>query len=377
MAALEKRVDLTKIEEFRYLPKRHEMYDVCQSIIGELMDGSVHLEHEIYSLLSTNNYREFDAYIRGNPGKRNFIRILQQILLYEYFTEKPLTRKQIQNALGIQQACWAVDDDNCSKQIKDPHYNYTVLTTELVIWEEIDPGVRELIVNGLYEEIRERLYEDNKKRIHDSLSETLWYTVTTDPPKSTERGWFPYPQNDSDIKYFPLPETLRNLTLISCIYIPVILFGTLSSPTLTFYMMKHKKRPYTGHLPIGTNLCSVHASAHTIFEIWRHDFHHSKTGSCRIGFKELNRELQAIFPGSPSITNEADLQSELDNPESALNKFIKMVKEDERENHAKIRFYHNYFSNVNDSGMLWTENPIPSFGGTKRMKRKKRKSKKH
>ena len=112
MAALPSpKVDLTKYGETRYISKNKHL----QKIFGELERG-VAVDGELHALITGNHFAELDEYIRAHPGPKEFHRILQQIFLFEYFVEPPITRKQVQYSLGIQQARWSADPANCQKK---------------------------------------------------------------------------------------------------------------------------------------------------------------------------------------------------------------------------------------------------------------------
>jgi hypothetical protein len=59
-----------------------------KNIFRDLQDGKVVCNDEMYDLLVSDNYRQFDAFLMDRPGIDNFWDILQQIFLFEYFCLK-------------------------------------------------------------------------------------------------------------------------------------------------------------------------------------------------------------------------------------------------------------------------------------------------
>jgi len=101
---------LKKYLETRYVSKNPDLL----RIVGELEASQVTRNEQLYSYLKGNQWREFDAYVKSNLGKDNFFRIFQQIFMFYYFLPEgeKITRKQFQNAMGIQQVRWMAEEDN-------------------------------------------------------------------------------------------------------------------------------------------------------------------------------------------------------------------------------------------------------------------------
>jgi len=349
-------VDLTKYAETRYLSKNKTL----KRIMGQIEKGEVARDEEIFSLISTNNYQEFDAYIRAHPGREQFFRILQQILLFEY--SGIINRKQVQNSLGIQQARWACDDENCAKLISNktfPTLNYTIVAVDFTYWQDIPKDIQSTILNELYDMIEIRMYEPSCKQLNDTLNNTIWYLVR-DTRRNSGGNW------KFSVPYYPIPETFREINLIACILVPELIFGTLNSATLTKYIIMYQKRPYICHFPESKgNLCNVHFVDQSIFAIWYHDFFHSKNGGCGLIYGGLNYQAKSFIEDWDDITEE-NIIERLNDPTSQLNALINLAKTNP-EVDALFRF-------LNDNGMLLNDKP-PSFGGKKRKSKGKTKRK--
>ena len=352
----EENIDLTKYTETRYLSKNKNL----KMLMSQIEKGEVAKDEEIYSMISTNNYEGFDDYIKRHPGAQQFFRILQQILLCEY--SEIIDRKQTQNSLGIQQARWACDDENCAKLIssKFSYLNYSIVAVEFNYWQNIPENIQLTILNELYEMIRERMYEGLREQLNHSLNNTIWYLVTNSKSKSGGNWQFSVP-------YFPIPETFRELSLISCIHVPELIFGTLSSATLTKYIMTYQKRPYICHLPESKgNLCNVHNVTLPIFEIWYHDFFHSKSGSCSAMYGFLNIRAKNFIEGWDDITEE-NIVERLSDSTSNLNALFDLAK-----TNAQVD---QIFRVINDTGLLLSDKHNPPHFGGKKNKRTKRTTK--
>jgi hypothetical protein len=97
--------------------------------------------------------------------------------------------------------------------------------------------------------------------------------------------------------YYPIPETL-NLSEISCMYSPRLIFGGLGDLTLTNFVLDNNERPYPAHIPnSSTNLVRVHNEKHMIVAIWWHDFIHSRNAKCDVNtnIRLLNERCQDKF----------------------------------------------------------------------------------
>ena len=379
-----KSVDLKKYAETRYLSNNSDL----KIILGQLEQGSVAFDESVYNMLKTNNYRDFDEYVRANPTGDKFFKILQQILMYEYFipeTER-INRSQVQNALGIQQARWSTDSENCNKIVTETNAekitsSYSVEDVILYYWQEIDETVKTLILNDLLGYIKDKRYPGNDiNSINECLNGTIWYKLITNPPKASSSRWFGFPKAGyEEERFFPIPETIRNLSLVSCIYVPELAFGTIGSPTLTKHMIVYKKRLYSCHLPKSKrNLCFIHNFQQPILKVWFHDFYHSKNGDCNANYDFFNEAFHKYKPSAVRITPD-NIMEQIENPESDLNDYINLISRQERLI-SRIparpdKQYLNPFMQLNDRGATWTE--IPSFGGRKSKKRRKRKTKKY
>jgi len=387
---IEEDVDLTKYAETRYLSKNKTL----KTIMSQIEKGQVTKDEEIFSLISTNNYQGFDAYIRAHPGGQEFFRIFQQILLLEYSRE--IDRKQVQNSLGIQQARWACDDENCAKLIPNemfPMLSYNIVAVDFFYWQDIPPDIQSKILTELYFMIGHRMYEgpmseqikmhldyyvegidvgafgenydeESREKLNNALNDSIWYLVTDSTGKSRSGSW------QFSVPYFPIPETLRQLSLIACIHVPELIFGVLSEETLTKYIMTYEKRPYICHLPESKgNLCKVHLTNESIFGIWYHDFFHSKNAVCHSFYHHLNREAKKFIEGWNDVTAE-NIMEQLSDPTSKLNALFDLSK-----TNNKVKAI---FRAINDTGWLFSNNrKVSSFGGKKRKSKGKTKRKRN
>jgi hypothetical protein len=351
-------VDLTKYIETRYLSKNKTL----KTIMGQIEKGEVAEDLEILTLISRNNYQGFDAYIRAHPGAQNFFRILQQILLFEY--SGIINRKQVQNSLGIQQARWACDDENCAKFIPNksyPELNFTIDAVDFTYWQDIPQNIQSRILNELYGLIERRMYQRSRKQLNDILNNTIWYLVR-DSRQNPGTNW------QFSVPYYPIPETFREINLIACIHVPELIFGTLNSPTLTKYIMMYQKRPYICHLPESKgNLCNIHFVNQPIFQIWFHDFFHSRAGDCDDSYNFLNMSAEKFIADWNKITKE-NIIEQYNDPNSQLNALSNLAKTNPRVDQI--------FRAMNDTGSLFSKNDKPpSFGGKKRKGKTKRNTK--
>jgi len=361
--------DITKYRETQYISKNKEL----QRLFAELESG-VAVDDEVYTLIRGNHFAEFDAYIRAHPGSKEFYRILQQIFLLEYFLETPITRKQVQNALGIQQARWAVDPENCQKNIRGGN-SYMVDDVKFHYFETLPEEMQRVIVYTLHNDIKRALHEEEtitKEDLPAILRHTIWYGVITTPQREGSLGswagfknralkWSEINDIKDPISYYPLPESLQPLSRHYCLYVPELVFGLLSSPALTKHIILHQKRPYNAHLPsTSSNLCNVHGNTHHLLQIWFHDYSHSSSSLCSSAYTSFARSMLG------DVTEET-IQAMLMDPTSELSKIIELEKENEKQKK------YTFFTPLNDTAVVWTRRP-PSFEG--QLKRKKR-TKKH
>lgn len=355
MAALPQ-VDLTKYRETIYVSKNIQL----QHLLGELESGKITADDELYTLIKGNQFAEVDAYIRAHPGADHFHRILQQLFLFRYFAEDRISRKQMQTALGIQQVRWASDPENCQRKIKGD------VGDTFYYWEDIPLTKRTLITRELYQQIERRLLPGEtltEETLPDILHHTMWYSIST---KTGLRGsWAGYTRTgdeDDPLRYYALPVTYQQLTKHYCIYAPELLFGSLSSPSLTKHIILNQTRPYNCHLPHSrSNLCEVHGNSQHILQIWYHDFHHARSGSCTASAYHFSR-LQENF--KERLTQE-NIKALLADPTSELSQLF------EREKKKEQRKEDTLFLPLNDTGALWTEQPPDFLGELNRKKLRK------
>ena len=280
--------------------------DQLQLIVEEVLSDKIVTDAAIAELVKTNKWAEFDAYIQSNPGVANFYRIFQQLFLL-YNKKSEISRKQYQTALGIQQVRWMVDDENC----KDMD-TYSVISAKFFDWRDIPADEQNLIQVELYDNIKDRLYSKTiTKELNGHYNGSIWYKVET----TRGSGIGSWEGFGSKHDYFPITETI-NFSKLSCIYSPVLIFGSLSEQSLFKYIIIHKQRPYAMHFPTSkSNLCKIHGDKAMIVANWRHDLHHSRSGNCSTGFHYINDNCK-------TYENEDTIVEAVKNIESPLNKCI-------------------------------------------------------
>jgi len=402
---------LLTYKETRYNSGNKEL----QKIFKELEESSIEKDNDIYELIKTNKWVDFDQYIIDHPGKKEFYRILQQLFLYYYFDKESdkITRKQLQNALGIQQTRWMMDDDNCKvmkttlrNSANNPIYNtnasgkplinasgmpvikkkisYEVKSAKIYIWETIPEDIQTSIKNSLHKLINKRIYsnpeapETTLLATDLDLTNTIWYKVITDPIKGAAPFWGYGPETN----FYAIPETY-NFSKIACIYTPVLIFGSLSEQSLLKYIINNNERPYAMHAPDAkSNLCEIHKRGHMITANWKHDFLHSSminseimssteyTPGCKTGFENLNTKCDVTV-------NQDNIKEEINNPDSKLSKCIydkTLVTTGDMLPYAKGDMIARL---LNDFGKIWsTDRRVPIVeGGTRRRKFQHKKSK--
>lgn len=337
------------------------------------MESGVAVDDELHALIRGNQFAELDEYIRAHPGPEEFYRILQQIFLFEHFVSS-ISRKQVQNALGIQQARWTADPANCQKTID----SYVVEDVRFHYFETLPPEMQTIIVDSLHYKIRRALHEGEtitKADFPALLQGTIWYGVITNPQYDGSIGSWAGFKNEhlkgeiNDIKepisYYPLPESLQPLSRHYCMYVPELIFGVISSSTLTKHIILYKKRPYNAHLPsTSSNLCNVHGTTNHLLQIWYHDYSHSSASLCGLVYKDFMTKQDI----GEDVT-EDNVEAMLMDPTSRLSKVFELEKEKEK------RKKRTFFTSMNDTAMIWVRRP-PSFeeGRMKRTKRFKKRN---
>lgn len=278
--------ELQKYCETQFVSKNKNL----SAMVISLLEKTVEQDGELYHYVKNNKWRELDWYIRGNPGKINFFRILTQFFLFRYYSSPDIeiTRKQFQIALGIQQVRWMVDDENPNKRIKRKIIDTLMIDADFVFWEDIPADVQDAILLRICENTG--VFYDHDKEAHSSgsgsqptifkaekvkqisknLANTVWYRVSRDIDGINSFG-FTY---NIKIPYFTIPETL-NFSNIACKYAPTLMFGSISEQSLLKYQLLHNMRPYAAHLPDSTsNLTIIHNLHQPIVVNWAHDFTH-------------------------------------------------------------------------------------------------------
>lgn len=325
---------LEKYKETGYISKNKKI----QELVQELEEGKIEIIDEIQNFVKENNWKAFDKFILDNKGKENFFIIFQQLFMFYYFT-KEISRKQFQNALGIQQVRWMVDLENECREVP----NYIVYSAELHMWEEIEKSEQTLIKNQIYDEINMRIYPHildttNPTNLNGHYQNSIWYKLDI-------KGNMSWPGFGTLRNYYSIPETM-NFSKIACIYTPVLIFGSLSEQSLLKYIINNKQRPYAMHAPnVKSNLSVIHGLKHIIVANWRHDFIHSRSGICDKGFRYISKYTKFDL-------DEKKIMEEINKTDSDLNLFLNTP-------HPSFKV-----GALNDTGSIWSDDgKVPVMEG--------------
>ena len=258
--------------ETMYIKKNRDMQNVLNTLL------TTEQNVVLLEFIQTNDLILVDNYIFVHSGKIQFFDTLQQ-LFYFFYVGKTITLKQFQNAMGIQQVRWMVDDENNKIMA-----GYTVEDAKIILWENIKNTEKGIIYRKIMEYIGNSLYGDNIPP--QFFNKTVWYKVKKHTRQNMTNagnvffGGIKIQMNDYDYDYYPIPETL-NLGELSCMYSPRLIFGTLNTHTLTKFILNTNERPFAAHIPDArTNLVRVHDSLQMIVANWWHDFNHTSNAKC-------------------------------------------------------------------------------------------------
>ena len=238
-------------------------------IFNDLFFQRIAPNEDIYGLIMSNNWLGLDAYIAAHNGPEEFYIIISQFFLFFYFM-KNISYHQYQTALGIQQVRWM--NDVANNRIMQ---NYRILGITPSLWDGIDPSVQTEIMAQFKKRIQNKVAnktEINDIKFNESLSNTIWYKLDQPGAQGLWGGYGP------DKHWYTIPETFYYPN--TCIYRPLLMFGTISETTLLNFIIKHKMRPYAAHFPGAmSNLVKIHDLTHGIVHNWQHDFSHSSGGA--------------------------------------------------------------------------------------------------
>jgi hypothetical protein len=333
-------------------------------IIRELTDGNFEKNVVLYGIIKNNKWEVLNEYIERNSGKDKFLEILKQLFLFKYFLseDERISRKQFENAMGIQQVRWMVDPENCRYKSKNSDNTengrnmgiYKVDKAQFYYWQNISEENRRVIIKKLDDMIKERLTTRDID-YNTIFNNTVWYKVDF-LDLSGEKISIGWPGFGIESDFYPIPETL-NISNIACIYQPKLVFGSLSDLSLIRFIIKYKQRPYVAHIPESkSNLCDIHMSKHSIVAGWYHDFFHSRTGRCREGLSWLNGQCKLSTP--------LDYDTVIRAVDDERSELIQCLLKDTTNRISRA---------ANDSGMLF-HNPVPHYTGGNRRKTRRRKS---
>ena len=413
--------DLTSYRETMYWSKNK----VLKNMMGQM--GGVDVDAEIYDLLRLDRYQKFDTYVQRRFESSDFtmtvpLDILQQILGLKYNLLKqpvePLSRKQVQNALGIHQARWACcrhnpikfkDDDGRPIEFSQPF--------EFVYYEDavkVNPWIPVLIGDEIKKKlyIPEPPYEAFKQLINATLKGTVWYFYADADYKRLKRKqkeWLP------NVRHFPIPESIAALCSIACIHQPELIFGSIRSSTLTKHVVKYGVRPFTLNLPLAeihpmnvTGLDDVDGvfQQEDLLNIWGHDMLHLFSGRCDrqqqmytflnqtmaefhgsidalfldkdekdLYEKKLGTELVKFDKTTHVELTEDNIEQAFDDPGSELNYCIEWNKK----LYGSKRHFEKNMEDLNDTQPVFSSNmrTVCYEGGRRRMKRTSKKIRKN
>ena len=391
LAALD--VDLTHYTETQFLSKSK----ILKDILGPLIRQEVELNSEMYDCLIKNDYRAFDQYVDAHPGIDNFYKILQQIFMFRYFLpEGKPTHKQIQNALGIQQARWSTDDENKDTypvgKLTFHYYQERVPSYDSPFNEALmKPSHGGILQEAkLYPEFKQKSQPEQLQIVHELLRDTIWYSYEEEAFLNMYHRntpcrlfWIREPlslgkrkADADDVLYcncFPLPESISNLCEIACLHNAELVFGSLSTPTIIKYYIMHGKRPHHCHLAKPTrsdmNLKNADGINVHLLNFWTHDIQHEALGECSPDtmLVRMNRKV-GRFARSKGVTNYVltaeNIKTQFEDEKSMLNQFI----QDEKDSGTPV----SELLSITDEPGVWENGRTPCFKGGKRTRRTKR-----
>ena len=274
----------------RYLDKKYiSKNKVLIHIFNDLLLQKIPVNEHIYGLTMSNNWLGLDAYIAAHNGPDEFFKIISQFFLFFYFM-KNISYHQYQTALGIQQVRWMNDVTN--NRIMQ---NYRILGITPSIWDDIDKPTQSEILDQFKTRIdKKSVNKMTSDDLNRHLSNTIWYKLEQPGAQGLWGGY----GLERDKHWYTIPETFYHP--MTCIYRPILLFGTITEKTLLKFIIENKLRPYAAHLPKAkSNLVSIHGHKHGIVHNWQHDFSHSTNGiGCNIvhTLTFLNAQCRPTIP---------------------------------------------------------------------------------
>jgi len=199
------------------------------------------------------NWKGVDTLFYEQYNVKEHFRIIFALLTKWYYHDRMLSRLQYENALGIQQARWAMSPENKFRQ-----YLFN--------------GIK-----GLVQNIEFSLVKNVGK-----------FPYAIDVPKQLQ--WCFYQQSKNkivytvflsyDIYHMGIPETF-DLSKCAPVYRPRLVCGTFNSCSLMKFMKSYGERPFICHHP---DLSDKHNSVQfdgiqgvNVFEHWAHDARHVLT----------------------------------------------------------------------------------------------------
>lgn len=221
-----------------------------------------------------------------------------------------------------------------------------IASLKFFIWDNIPDDIRINIIRQLKDS-----YIDNSNVIIIKTEEELsrlfegsvWYELTNTgkitPPAI---AWNGFGDPATNVRFYPIPQTLCLLTSFTIFYQPQLVFGSLSDKTLFKFQIYNNKRPYAAYCPKSSNLYYVHDHKQILLYNWMHDFSHQTKGQkFRSNFPGkviegilkpdlfISYSIRLLFalskrndPDMPVINDYNDIKSQLDDSDSKLNKIL-------------------------------------------------------
>jgi hypothetical protein len=409
---------LRQFIETRYVSDNQNL----QRIFLEIEAGSFRKNAEIEHLIRNNQWREFDQYCQLYSGIDYFWITLQNLFYLYYYDDPKIDFKQMQNALGIQQAQWSVDPSNEFKHFLDqteyPQYlqgssienisSFHYSQINFTLFDDMNEKEKRYLKDYFsYFLVGKRAVDGTivpytKEFVETQLKGSIWYKVLYDNPKFSFKqlndkvkqvkrnmdemkkhevifdekqekdyqfvsSFTGFTSKDVqligayNINCYSIPSTY-DFSKFTCFHQPTIVFGQMSPPSLINFIIKENKRPYAGHLPgAKSNLVKFDDRNGDILANWVHDFEHQRSlRDCSLDYSI--QKINEICPDSVIKENDDVDQNKLLDPQGNFQKCI-----NDRKN-KKVEL-------ILDGALQFKKYTFPSLGGSKRRRSSKRKNK--
>jgi hypothetical protein len=228
---------------------------------------------QLFDSIKKYNWKAVDTLFSEQYNIKEHFRIIFALLAKWYYLDQTISRLQYQNALGIQQARWALSSDNkfanfLFQGIKGDLLDFTLNQVKNI--DKFPYGIESY------------LSAKNKLCFYQYSKNKVVYTAN-------------FKHNDT--YHMAIPETF-NLSKCANVYRPRLVLGSLTSCTLLKYMKQYGERPFVCHHP---DLSDTNNSTHfdgitgmNVFEHWVHDARHNFTNALQ------SKTRQQAFDLDPS-----------------------------------------------------------------------------